>query len=205
MTSRAKNWVSSDSQLSSRLIRLQLILRPHAQQLCSFSPSFPLHSFVVSSFPQCVYIFFSVSLSHTHWKRKEKDETILTLHSRIITFKLMLWQTAAWIQASDSLWAMGNAWEMEQGGRKTSPLLVGLVLLCLRRLCSGTSFVCSVGLMDHSEMTSHIILCSCLSLSFYRSIYLSVCLSLCLLCINIQHACWHTHIHLHTNACLLCV
>lgn len=28
VTSRAKNWVSSDSQLSSRLIRLQLILRP---------------------------------------------------------------------------------------------------------------------------------------------------------------------------------
>ena len=83
VTSRAKNWVSSDSQLSSRLIRLQLILRPDTTLLLFsfFSPSFPLHSFVASSFlpsflpsfpvSTTFYLSLSVSLSHTHTHRKK--------------------------------------------------------------------------------------------------------------------------------------
>ena len=81
VTSRAKNWVSSDSQLSSRLIRLQLILRPDTTLLLfsffllppPFIPLSLLPSFPVST-TFSLSISVSLSLSHTHTHTQEKGK-----------------------------------------------------------------------------------------------------------------------------------
>lgn len=90
-TSRAKNWVSAYSQLSSTLIKLELILRPDNTLFFSLSS---------------VFEFLLFSTFHTE---------------EVIANGPMQWQTAVYLQGSDSPWAVGEGWGFELKSRSRLP------------------------------------------------------------------------------------
>lgn len=129
---------------------------------CFFSRlHFPFDSFVDPSFPAYVDTIYHVPLLHTHRYGKRKEEKKLN-NIDSAWMNDYLWADAVadgslfpsqWLTVSNGYgremescsreeeWLAG--WITGAGGRKTSPFLVSLVLLCLRRLCLETRFVCT--------------------------------------------------------------
>lgn len=139
MTSRAKNWVNSDSQLSFRLIRLQLILRPDTQP--SFFPhlSFISNPFVASVFPSHICLVFFI-LPWTHAKKKVRKNTYKHqyLHCTVEWLLMSRLQPVFKSMTQCEQWLRTERWSCSQEAESCS------LLLCLRWLCLGTGFVFSI-------------------------------------------------------------